>query len=198
MQGVSAKRIVPGMAAVLCTLVLLGASVHAQSITAETVARIDPAEEIVSVGQEITVDVYIADVSGLYGADIILSFNPLLLAVTDANPGLPGVQAALGPLLTHSQYFAIRNEADNSVGTVWVALTQLNPAPPVTGSGVFMRVTFHALAEGASALHFASTVLADRNGTEITASTQDGAITVTPASSLPFSVWLPNIGNAFR
>jgi hypothetical protein len=197
MRRVSARRIVPVVLAALC-IMALGASARAQGVTADTVVRIDPAEQDVSVGQEVTVDVYVADVVGLYGADVRLSFDPTLLAVNDANPGLPGVQVALGPLLTRSQYFAIRNEADNGAGTIWVALTQLNPAPPVNGSDVVMKVTFHALAEGAGTLHVSGVELADRNGSAIPAATQDGAITVTPAAGLQYSIWLPVVVQSFR
>jgi hypothetical protein len=191
--GVSPKTIAAILAAALCSLVLLQAGVAARGVTAETVLHVEPVEQQVAVGQEVSVDLYITDVVGLYGADVRLTFDPLLLAVVDANPALPDVQVTLGPLLTSSDYFAVRNGADNGAGTIWVALAQMNPSPAVTGSGVFLSIKFQALAEGASIVHVSSIQLADRNGSRIPAATQDGAITVTSELILQHNIWLPVI-----
>ena len=103
----------------------------------------------------VPVDIRIEDVNGLYGADARLTFDPALLAVQDADPGKAGIQIGLGPLLTSGTYFVVINAADNVSGTIRLALTQLNPTEPVTGSGVLARVTFKPVGPtGVSPIHF--------------------------------------------
>jgi hypothetical protein len=125
--------------------------------------RVLPAEGHFSVGHDFQVEVWVENVSGLYGADVQLSFDPTLLAVLDANPAQPGVQVMpradlLAPDLV------VRRDADNGAGTVWYAVTQLNPRLPASGSGALFSFTARALAPGRSAVVV----------TEQTLNTQDG------------------------
>ena len=178
----------------LCGLALMCSQTgHAATLRQGAVVRMEPAEQVVQIGESVVTDIYVADITNLYGADVRVSFNSALMEVVDANLTLPGVQVTLGPLLTGGQYFAIRNEADNNAGVVWVALTQLNPTPPVTGSGALARITWRALCAGVSPVVFASVDLADRNGVQIAATTQDGQVTVVPTSSFQYNVRLPII-----
>ena len=86
------------------------------------------------VGQDLVIDIYVQDVVDLYGADVRLSFNTSIAQVVDANPTLAGTQ--IQPLATFmSPDFVIKKEANNSAGTIWYAATQINPSPPVSGSG---------------------------------------------------------------
>ena len=82
--------------------------------------------------------------------------------------------------------FVVRNQADNSSGTVWFALTQLNPSEAVSGSGVVFVVTFRGRKAGASSpLTFAYQKLASRTGDLIPASVEDGEIRVVSAEQAP-------------
>jgi hypothetical protein len=108
----------------------------------------DPAlvrcEPVVALGPATTtlsVDIYVENVSGLYGADIQLLFDPVAAQVVDADPNMPGAQ--IQPLAGFlSPDFVIRREANNTSGLIWYAVTQTNPSPPATGSGAVARVTF--------------------------------------------------------
>jgi len=129
----------------------------------------------------VPVDIMIENVNGLYGADVRLTFDPALLAVQDANPGQAGIQIGLGPLLTSGTYFVVINAADNVSGTIRLALTQLNPTEPVTGSGVLAHITFKPVGPtGVSSIHFTQVELASRTGNPIPATTQDGTIAIQP------------------
>ena len=108
----------------------------------------------------------------------------------DANSRRPGLQVALGPLLTQHQYMTIRADADNDAGAVWIAVSQINPAPPVNGSGILAQLSFRAVAPGESAIHLTSIQLADRDGQEISAAMADGSIAVAVAS---YTIWFPAI-----
>lgn len=127
----------------------------------------------------IPVDILIEDVAGLYGADVRLAFDPNLLAVQDANPNQAGIQIDLGPLLTSSGYYVVFNTANNVSGTIQLVMTQLNPAQPVTGTGVLARITFKPIGPvGTSSLHFTYVELASRTGATIPSTVQDGTVTV--------------------
>ena len=131
----------------------------------------------------VPVDIRIENVNGLYGADVRLTFDPALLAVQDADPGKAGIQIGLGPMLTSGTYFVVINTANNVSGTARLALTQLNPTLPVTGSGVLARITFKPVGPaGVSPIHFTQVELANRNGTAIPATTQDGTINIRPVA----------------
>lgn len=135
------------------------------------------------VGCEVVpVTVRINDVTNLYGAEVIVSFDPTILEVVDAdgNSG-NGIQIENAGMLSERIWVA-RNEADNTAGTAHYAVTLLNPAPPVTGSGDFIRIYFRAKAAETSTLHFSYTKLAEQGGVEIFPSTAlDGsAITTAP------------------
>jgi hypothetical protein len=90
----------------------------------------------------VTVDVVAANVTNMYGAEFHLKFDPQQVTVQDANPDQQGIQIQPGTLLSPDQGFVVANEVDEAAGTVGFALTLLNPAPPVTGSGPLARVTF--------------------------------------------------------
>lgn len=139
-----------------------------------------------TIGQGLTgaVVVSLRDVHDLYGADVRLSFDPMMLQAEDANPAKPGVQVALGRFL--SADLVVRNTADNVAGTVHVVVTQLNPAAPASGSGELFSVTFRALASGASTrVAVAASMLSSRDGIEIPAGSSSGVVTLVARSAAP-------------
>ncbi len=151
---------------------------------ADALVRIDPVVvNTTTTAISVPVDIRIENVNGLYGADVRLTFDPALLAVQDADPGKTGIQIGLGPLLTSGTYFVVINAADNVSGTIRLALTQLNPTLPITGSGVLARVVFKPVGPtGVSSIHFTQVQLASRTGSAIPATTQDGTINIQPAA----------------
>jgi hypothetical protein len=116
-------------------------------------------------------------VTDLYGADFRLSFDPTLLEVQDAD-GNPAngvqIQAASFP----APNFVVKNEADNSAGTLWYAVSQMSPTEPISGSGVAASITFKGLAGGTSSVAFTYQKIVEIDGEQIPATTQDGQITV--------------------
>jgi hypothetical protein len=93
----------------------------------------------------IVVDLMVEDVSNLYGAEFRLKYDPAVLAVLDSQPNQPGVQIEPGQLLPVNQGFVVMNEANPNDGAVAFAMTLLNPAPAVNGTGSLGRVTFNVL-----------------------------------------------------
>lgn len=127
------------------------------------------------------VDVWVNDVVDLYAADFRISFDPARLEVVDADPGTPGVQIQLLNGFLKPD-FPVKRDADNTAGTIWYAVTQLNPTPPANGSGALARITFRAKATGlaSASLHFTYTKLAELGGIQIPATAVDGSVDTVP------------------
>lgn len=118
-----------------------------QQGTAGTVVKVVPARGSFGEGAQVQVEIRIVDVQDLYGADVKLAFDPTLLQVVDADPSTPGVQVTPRNDLL-SPDFILKNEADNQAGTVWYAVTQLNPSPPVSGTGALFSFAFLVVGSG--------------------------------------------------
>ncbi len=99
------------------------------------------------------VDVMVENVTDMYGAEFHLTFNPAVFSVQDENPNQEGVQIAQGTLLPSDKGFAVANKVEETEGTITFAMTLLNPAPAVDGSGPLARVTFNVLSATPSTIN---------------------------------------------
>jgi len=118
----------------------------------------------------------IEHVSGLYGAQIHLRFDPAIVEVVDADSAQDGVQAEQGTFPTPD--FVVQNAADNTTGSIDYAVTQLQPNRPGEGQGTVLRVTLLAKKAGVSPIQIEELLLADTAGTSIGAVSQNGVIQV--------------------
>lgn len=96
----------------------------------------------------LVVNVELADVADLYGAELQLRYDPVQLRVRDDNPRLEGVQIAPGPLLAFDDRFVATNRADPAAGVINFVFTLLRPAPPISGQGVLATIVFETLGDG--------------------------------------------------
>jgi hypothetical protein len=144
---------------------------------------IDPPLRWVSIGMTTTVDIRILNVADLYGAEAHISYNPAIVQVVDQDPGVSGVQIAVDGF-PYGDYVAL-NRADNGIGYLELALTQLIPRPSVNGSGTLATITFLAVGWGISPVDIITATLADPRGVEILSTWVDGVIqvggTITPS-----------------
>ena len=167
------KRLFSVFLVVLLLALAVTSSVSAQGPVVSRLATVSVGSYDVAVGDTFTVPVTITGVSNLYGADVKLVFD---------NTVLQGVSVERGTLL--SPDFVVRQGfySHPSIKGLYAryALTQVNPTPPVTGSGVLMYVTFRAVAPGTSTLAL-SGILSDRNGVRLPFVTQGGMVTVVDA-----------------
>jgi hypothetical protein len=124
---------------------------------------IPPPTEPPVTGQPVTVDVIAEGVSNLYGAEIHLRFDPTMLRLEDADAQQDGVQLTPGSLLDPAQGFVVANSSDSEAGTAAFAITLVNPAPPVEGSGTVARITFVPLQPGALRLELENVKLVTRD-----------------------------------
>jgi hypothetical protein len=130
-----------------------------------------------------TVEIRILGVTNLYGAEVHLTFDPTIVHVVDADPSTPvTVQVALGDFPYPDS--VAQNLANNTTGTIDVAVAQTLPRPPCNGDGTLCTITFEALQWGTSPVHFVSALLADTNGLVIPSTTSDGEIAVLQAGTV--------------
>jgi LysM repeat protein len=160
---------------ILVLLVLLAAPI-APVLAADTVVSLSPASGSLNVGDTLVVDVMVSNVTALFGAEFHLTFDAGKLEVVDADGGTDGVQITMGSFL--SADFIAQNVADNGTGKVDFGVSQMSPHGPVSGTGVLAKITFKAKAAGTANLAFTNVLLADASGTQISATSQNGTLTV--------------------
>jgi len=189
----------PLRAVALCACLLVGISVYLAAVVvagvlspqegsrlnADTIIRCQPVNASGPADTTLDVDIYVENVAELYGTDVRLSFDVSVAQVVDADAGTSGVQIQpLNGFLAPD--FVIRKMADNTAGTLWYAVTQLNPNESVSGSGSLARISFRALKPGTFTMPFTYQKLAKRDGSQILAVTQDCVISFTlPGSATP-------------
>jgi len=192
--------------AILLSLLLsptLTTPTHAQG---GTVVRLQPSAAQVGVGSTVSVEVVVENVTNLFGVEVHLVFDPTLLEVVDADAGMAGVQVSLGPFL--SVDYTPQNVVDQGTGHIDFGYSQMPPETSRSGTGTIATITFRGKAAGISPLTFSSVILADPGGNPISATTQngqvtvDGGVTVTPTATptpppgavLMFSPQEPSVG----
>ncbi len=168
-----------------------------------TTLSIVPASAHVAVGSTITVDIRIENVSNLDYLDVLVTFDPALLEVVDANPAQDGVQIAVGAFFVNPIVWS------NSVEQGDIALTLQAASGAVTGSGVVATITFRGKGAGVSPVTIDEDRLVLQTPDEVDLyplSVQNGSITVvsesvtsTPTSPTPTPTpeWLPTATPTF-
>jgi LysM repeat protein len=153
---------------------------------------VQPGSQSIAVNANTTVNVRIEGVTDLYGAEVHVSFSPGVVQVVDADGNAGnGVQVTAGDLFAGKNAFSALNAANNSTGVIDYAISLLGEPAGVTGAGNLLSITFRGAGQGLSAVAFVSVMLASRTGGQITATTANGAITVTGAASTPTNTTVP-------
>jgi hypothetical protein len=127
------------LAVTLVGLLVTAPLALAQSGTRVSLHQVESAEGV------LTIEAYAENVTDLYGLELHLKYDPAVLEVQDSQADQTGVQIEPGTLLPVNQGFVVANQANQAEGTIVYALTLLNPAPAVSGSGPMARMTFKTL-----------------------------------------------------
>jgi hypothetical protein len=136
----------------------------------------------VQIDSEVTVPVYLENVTDLYGAEIVLSFDPSILQVQDDKPGTVGTQITPGNLPDPEQCFVVQNAANNEAGTIAYAVSLLRPSPPATGDGVLARIRFKAIGTGTSPIRVSRAILVASDACCLEITTEDGSVSTGTAN----------------
>lgn len=124
-------------------LALVAVPVSAQGPTVARLATVGVDDVTVSVGETFTVPVWIHGVTNLYAFDARMPHDQAILqGVSVSNGGfiVPGWVLRQG-------FYAWGGPGCNGY-CAWYAALQLNPSPPVSGSGTLVNVTYTALQPG--------------------------------------------------
>ena len=121
----------------------------------------------------LVVNIYIADIIDLYGAEVQLHYDPTQLQVRDDNRRLEGVQISPGPLIASDDRFVVNNAANPETGLVNFVFTLLKPAPPISGEGVLATVVFEITGDGPFTVEVSNAQLVSSNLESVPITTQD-------------------------
>jgi len=97
--------------------------------------------QAVQSGQEFTVAINVANAVGVYGGSFKLVYDPQVLEVVPAGDNV----VSAGDFFAAGPSFTMKNSVNAQDGTIEYALTLMQPADPVTGSGIIGTITFRAL-----------------------------------------------------
>jgi LysM repeat protein len=148
-----------------------------------TAVGVDPAWQRIGLEGTTEAAIRIENVTGLYGAEVHLTFDPNYLEIQDADPDKPGVQLQTGSFPAPD--FIVQNQADNVQGTIDYAVSQLAPREAVDGGGVLAAMTVKTKGEGTSRLAFTDVKLANPDGQQIQTETLDGEFVVSVGALSP-------------
>ncbi len=124
----------------------------------------------------LVVDVQVADVVDLYSAAVQLHYDPSRLEVQDAVAHLEGVQNAPGTMFPTEGRFVITNQVDIQTGNIDFAVTLVNPAPPVSGSGTLVTVVFKIVGSGPTQVEITRAELVSSDYAQIPATAENLAL----------------------
>ncbi|MBX3000923.1 MAG: hypothetical protein KF893_20540 [Caldilineaceae bacterium] len=137
----------------------------------------------IAVAGNATFVIELLNVDDLYGYELTLRFNGARVHFEDADPGRAGVNFQVGDFL--SPDFVVLNDVNNTTGQAQLALTQLSPSEPVSGSGELGRATIKGVSSGMVSFSFADVVLSDPTGVAIPVTLQGCSIEVLPGETTP-------------
>lgn len=149
---------------VLLALVAMPASAQGPVVSRMATLSV-PAVTVVTVGESVDVPITISGVSGLYGIDVKLFYEPTIA-------GADWIHRGVMP----QPDFVLWERVDVP-GMAWYVVTQLNPTPPANGSGLVATVRLTGLHEGKGHLHLEA-IAATRDGDVIPLRIGDGVLVV--------------------
>jgi hypothetical protein len=114
---------------------------------------------------QVLVEITIENITELYGADVRLLFDSTLMIIEDSDPNKAGVQITPSSDLL-SPDFVVRNEVDQTSGTIRYAVTQISPSLPVTGTGVLFSFTATMTDSGSGSITVDQNTLSNPYGYE--------------------------------
>jgi len=149
----------------------LGLSIEIEEET--PLLYVDPSTVLdVPPSESFTIDVKIANISSLYGFDIVFQWDPDLLDYVDHVAKVPIEDYPDGIL--HEPVIPVDDTVDEIAGTYYVAYACMSPAPVFDGSGTIFNMTFHVKGLGECLLEIYYHKFVDKNAEEIISDVQDG------------------------
>ena len=163
---------------IACLLVTVVQAAKPTRVSADGIATLRPIPEAptLDVGEHATMEVTIEDVSNLFGFQMMIEFDPALLAVQDADTSSEEVQIELGDFV--SPDWILKNEVDVENGVIQLAVCIRAPSHPAGGNGVLATVTWQGLAAGTSEIILSDVLLSTPRGESIPVRTEAAQVTI--------------------
>ena len=118
-----------------------------------------PPISTITLSDVITVRIQIDDIVNLYASQLKIEVDPTIVEVIDAYGFEPGTQIKHGQFLPPDTI--IRNNADNTHGTIDYLISLQGEKPGVDGSGTLAEIAFRPLMTGTTSLIFSNVLLSD-------------------------------------
>jgi hypothetical protein len=152
----------------------LSASTAIQAQDAQTLLGCRIEQTPLALNGQATLIVEITNVQNLYGYELNMTYDGSRVRIQDADAEKSETNLQLGAFI--SPDFVVFNRADN--GVINLALTQLAPNGPRSGSGELARATLVGIGAGFANFAFGEVTLSDANGQVIPVTTQDCLVEV--------------------
>lgn len=150
----------------------------------EALLSLQPATSNLVINSTGELAVQLDNVTGVYGIDFSIQFDPTILAVVDADANQDGIQIASGSCPQPNSVLV--NTADNATGIISYVVVQLNPTPPCNG-GEVATIQLQCLVAGTSQVSFSASTVASPDG-KIPHTTANAIVNCTG-----YSVYIPAV-----
>jgi hypothetical protein len=137
-----------------------------------------PASQSVTQGTQFDIDVAADAVENVGAFQFTLNYDPNLIRFASASSG--SFIRSTGRESNCSS--PAPGSDDDGVATFWCTTIGGTPPPGASGSGFLYHVQFNALGPGTTDMAFSNVKLTTPNAVPIPVATEDGAVTVTPAT----------------
>ncbi len=139
---------------------------------------LNPPSLSLEVGETATVQVWADGVGGVHSLSLEVGFDPLLVQVVDADPGVEGIQAAPGDLMG----LVLENKVEGNRLMYHAAVL---PDATARDVGVLVSLPLQAMAPGIAPIWIDQVIAQDKNGAPVSvAPLADGSITISGAAPL--------------
>ena len=124
--------------------------------TPEPMIKVEPYANFAQVGETVTINISLTEVQNLYGVDVSLSWDASILQIVDADVRL-GVEKYSDGVL-HENVIIYWSKINNTSGKYWLVASSQKPAPPFSGNGTVVRITFNVTGVGGCKLDLKATL----------------------------------------
>lgn len=156
---------------IVAVLVLTASGVFTALAAAAATLSVSPSVVSAGVGTNTSVQLEIASLENVQGADVRFSFDPSVIQVVDADGVAAGVQVSPGDCPAPD--FVILNTVDNTAGTGRYAAVEF--ITNCTAGDVF-SITISCIAGGSSPITITEAEVSDPNGVLIENTVFDGTV----------------------
>jgi hypothetical protein len=156
----------------LLAAAMLFSSSPAFAQQAQAQAKFNPDNITLDVGESIFISVIVEEITGAYGCDVIVNYNPNIVEM---------IEVYAGGFLEEG--FTLINSIDQGKGKFEFAMTQISPSSAKSGNGTLIVFKLKGIANGSSTLQFSRTSIAREDGSLVSLEGNSATIRVQGTSS---------------